>query len=119
MNNLEKLTEATILALQGKLNENKKVYEGVYVKDYIETFDDLYKSSWGSSVLKVLDDVRDAGLEEELMDWLEGFGPDENSPIDRVELNDIFMHHYNDVYEALGMDKDLLENKASNILTEK
>ena len=35
MNNLEKLTEATILALQGKLNENKKVCEGVY-KDLLE-----------------------------------------------------------------------------------
>lgn len=107
MNNMDRLVEATQLALQGKLN-NKKKCEGVYVKEYIETFDDLYKSSWGSSVLQVLDDISNAGLEDELMDWLEGFGPDENSPIDRTELNDIFMHNYEDVYNALGIDRKSL-----------
>lgn len=97
MNKKEKLTEATMLALQGKLNE-------VYVKEYIGTFDDLYQSSWGPAK-EILQHISDLGLEQECMDWLEDFGT-EDAPIDRTELNDYIWNNSEDLYDALGLDEN-------------
>ena len=89
------LTEATVKALTGKLEE-------VYTKEYISSFDELYDSSWGPAK-DVLKHISDLDLEEELMNWLEDFGSEDN-PIDRTELNDYIAFDTEDLYEALGLD---------------
>ena len=91
------LQEATALSLRGKLNE-------VYTKEYIETFNELYDSSWGPA-LQVLDKVSEADLEDDLMDWLEDLGTEDN-PIDRTELNDYIIFQSEDLYDALGLDEN-------------
>ena len=93
-----KLEEATIMALQGKLLENK--LDEVYTKTEITTFSELYDSSWGQA-REVLQEIADADKEEELMSYLEEFGTEDN-PIGRTELNDILAYDWKSVYDAIG-----------------
>ena len=97
LNNKDLLTEATARALRGKLNE-------VYIKEYVETFNDLYDNSWGPAI-EVLDHISELGLEDDLMNWLEDLGT-EDAPIDRTELNDYIIFQAEDIYEALGLDEN-------------
>lgn len=94
---LDKLTEATMRALRGKLDE-------VYIKQYVETFDELYDSSWGPAI-EVLDKIAENDLEDALMDWLEDLGT-EDAPIDRTDLNDYIIFQSEDIYDALGLDEN-------------
>lgn len=107
MNRNEKLTEATILALQGKLTENKRLrhkLDEVYIRNYIGTFSELYNASWGPAKV-VLDEISNADKEEELMNYLDGLGT-EDAPIDSVELNDMLALNYEDIYDTLGLDEN-------------
>ena len=97
MNKKDKLTEATSRALIGKLNE-------VYIKQYVETFDELYDSSWGPAI-EVLDKIAENDLEDALMNWLEDLGT-EDAPIDRTDLNDYIIFQSEDIYDALGLDEN-------------
>ena len=97
-----KLEEATILALQGKLLENK--LDEVYTKEEISSFSELYDSSWGQA-REILQEISDADKEEELMNYLEEFGTEDN-PIGRTELNDILAYDWESVFDALGLDED-------------
>lgn len=97
-----KLEEATILALQGKLLENK--LNEVYTKEEISSFSELYDSSWGQA-REILQEISDADKEEELMNYLEEFGTEDN-PIGRTELNDILAYDWESVFDALGLDED-------------
>ena len=97
MDKKDLLMEATARALRGKLNE-------VYIKEYVETFNDLYDSSWGPAI-EVLDRISELGLEDDLMNWLEDLGTEDN-PIDRTELNDYIIFQAEDIYDALGLDEN-------------
>lgn len=90
-----KLVEATVLALQGKLNE-------VYVKEYVGSFDELLNKSWGGAK-EILEHIQELGLEKQCMDWLDDMGT-EDRPVDITELNDYIVHHTEDLYDGLGLD---------------
>lgn len=93
---------------------SNKLQEGVYAVEYIGSFNELYESSWGQAV-KILDEIAEADKEEELMDYLEEFGYDEQNAIGRTELNDLLAFDWETVFEALGIsedeDEDLDESK--------
>lgn len=92
---------------------SNKLQEGVYAVEYIGSFNELYKSSWGQAV-SILDEISEAGKEEELMDYLEEYGYDEQNAIGRTELNDLLAYEWEMVFEALGIsedDEDLDESK--------
>lgn len=65
-------------------------------------FDILYENAWGQAV-KVLDEISDANMEEELMDFLEDLYPD---GADAVELNDLLAYDWEWVYSQIGMPID-------------
>lgn len=103
MNKKDKLIEATMLAMRGKLNE-------VYVKDNIVSFEDLYDNSWGQA-LDVLDDISNADLREEFMDYIEEYFAiqnegDENNPVGKNELNDYIAYEWKEIYKKLGLDEN-------------
>lgn len=101
-----KLTEATALAIQGKLTENKRLrhkLDEVYIMDDLG-FGELYDTSWGQAKL-VLDEIESAGKEDELMNYLDEFGT-EDAPIDRTELNNMLAFEWEDIYDALGLDEN-------------
>lgn len=62
----------------------------------------LYNNSWGQAV-EVLDEISKAGMEEELMDFLEDLYPD---GADAVELNDLLAYDWEWVYEQIGMETE-------------
>ena len=59
----------------------------------------LYENAWGQAV-EVLDEIADANMEEELMDFLEDYYPD---GADAVELNDLLAYDWEWVYSQIGM----------------
>lgn len=65
-------------------------------------FDDLYRNSWGQAI-KVLDEIRKWGREDDLMDYLEDCFPD---GADEVELNDLLSYDWDWVYSQIGMPID-------------
>lgn len=75
------------------------------IKQYYD-FDDLYKNSWGQAI-KVLDEIREWGREEDLMDCLEDCFPD---GADEVELNDLLAYDWEWVYSQIGMSMKDKEN---------
>lgn len=92
---------------------SNKLQEGVYAVEYISSFYDLYDSSWGQAV-RILDEIKEAGKDEELMDYLEAYGDSADTAIDRTELNDLLAFEWEQVYEDIGMpneDEDLDESK--------
>lgn len=62
-------------------------------------FEELYKNSWGQAI-DVLKEIRKAGMEEELMDYLEDYFPD---GVDDVALNDLLAYDWQWVYSQIGM----------------
>lgn len=66
-------------------------------------FYNLYDNSW-SGALQTLDDIKNADLEEEFMDYLEGlFGEEE---VEDTTLNDYIWFERDEIYEALGLDEN-------------
>lgn len=65
-------------------------------------FDRLYENAWGQAV-EVLDEISKAGMEEELMDFLEDLYPD---GADAMELNDLLAYDWEWVYEQIGMETE-------------
>ena len=53
-------------------------------------FDDIRKSAWGQSVA-VLDEIYKAGMQNELMEYLEDIF---NEGVDRTELNDLLAYDW-------------------------
>ena len=71
----------------------------------IDTFDELYKNSW-SGAIDTLNDIQNAGKEEELMQHLEEvFMFDEEIPSETT-VNDYLWHDREYVYEALGLGEN-------------
>lgn len=66
-------------------------------------FYNLYDNSW-SGARDTLDDIKNADLEEEFMDYLEGlFGEEE---VEDTTLNDYIWFERDEIYEALGLDEN-------------
>lgn len=73
------------------------------IKKEVGSFDELYNNSW-SGAIDTLDDIRNADLEEELMQHLEEVFIDDEPT--ETELNDYLWHDRSYVYEALGLDEN-------------
>ena len=71
-------------------------------------FDDIRKSAWGQSVA-VLDEIYKAGMQNELMEYLEDIF---NEGVDIVELNDLLSYDWEWVYSQIGMPSDVTERLA-------
>lgn len=66
-------------------------------------FSRLYDNSW-SGARQTLDDISNADLEEEFMQYLdEEFGADE---VGDTELNDFIWFERNTIYDYLGLDEN-------------
>lgn len=65
-------------------------------------FDDIRKSAWGQAV-EVLDEIYKAGMQNELMEYLEDIF---NEGVDRTELNDLLAYDWEWVYSQIGMPLD-------------
>lgn len=63
----------------------------------------LYDNSW-SGAKDTLDDIKNADLEEEFMDYLEGLFGDEE--VEDTTLNDYIWFERDEIYEALGLDEN-------------
>lgn len=66
-------------------------------------FYNLYDNSW-SGALQTLDDIANADLEEEFMDYLESLFGDEE--VEDTTLNDYIWFERDEIYEALGLDEN-------------
>ena len=75
----------------------------ITVKQEME-FDDIRKSAWGQAV-EVLDEIYKAGMQNELMEYLEDIF---NDGVDIVELNDLLAYDWEWVYSQIGMPLDAL-----------
>ncbi len=73
------------------------------IKKEIGSFDELYENSW-SGAIDTLDDIRNADLEDELMQHLEEIFFDEE--VGETELNDYLWHDRDNVYDSLGLDEN-------------
>lgn len=65
-------------------------------------FDILYEQSWGQAV-EVLDEISNANMEEELMDFLEDLY---SEGADAIALNDFLAYDWEWVYSQIGMPID-------------
>ena len=70
----------------------------------IDTFEELYKNSW-SGAIDTLDDIQRANKEEELMQFLEIYYADSETPSE-TDLNDLLWHDREFVYESVGLDEN-------------
>ena len=66
-------------------------------------FYNLYDNSW-SGARDTLDDIKNADLEEEFMDYLEGLFGDEE--VEDTTLNDYIWFERDEIYEALELDEN-------------
>ena len=71
-------------------------------------FDTLYNNSWGQAVM-VLNEIDEADMSEELMDFLEDLYPD---GADAIELNDLLSYDWEWVYSQIGMPSEAIERLA-------
>lgn len=68
-------------------------------------FDDIRNSAWGQAV-EVLDEIYKAGMENELMEYLEDIF---NEGVDITELNDLLAYDWEWVYSQIGMPLEATE----------
>lgn len=68
-------------------------------------FDDIRNSAWGQAV-EVLDEIYKAGMENELMEYLEDIF---NEGVDITELNDLLAYDWEWVYSQIGMPSEATE----------
>ena len=71
-------------------------------------FNDIRKSAWGQAVA-VLDEIYKAGMQNELMEYLEDIF---NDGVDIVELNDLLSYDWEWVYSQIGMPSEATERLA-------
>ena len=65
-------------------------------------FGRLYDNSW-SGAIQTLDDISNADLEREFMDYLEEIFGDE---VEDTELNDFIWFERDTIYDYLGLDEN-------------
>lgn len=67
----------------------------------INSFEQLYEQSW-SGARTVLNQIKEANKEEELMAYLDYVFEER---VDEIELNDYIWFECDDIYEALEMEE--------------
>ena len=65
-------------------------------------FNEILNTAWGQAV-DVLKEIQNAGMEDELMTYLEDIF---NEGVDRTELNDLLAYDWEWVYSQIGMPLD-------------
>ena len=108
--NTHKFTQDQVSQIiNSSLDTSKKLDEDLEVKEAVDFNDLLNNKCWGQAV-QILKKIEDAGLEDELMDYLEEIFDGE--PVDMTHLNDILAYDWEDVFEAIGMlsDDDINES---------
>ena len=65
-------------------------------------FNEILNTAWGQAV-DVLKEIQKAGMENELMTYLEDIF---NEGVDRTELNDLLAYDWEWVYSQIGMPLD-------------
>ena len=66
-------------------------------------FNELLNTAWGQAI-NVLNEIQNAGMEDELMNFLEDLYPD---AIDFVKLNDLLSYDWEWVYSNIGMPSEV------------
>ena len=72
-------------------------------------FNILYCNAWGQAIA-VLKEIQNAGMENELMGYLEDIF---NEGVDMTELNDLLSYDWEWVYSQIGMPSDVTERLAA------
>ena len=68
-------------------------------------FNEILNTAWGQAV-DVLKEIQKAGMEDELMTYLEDIF---NEGVDRTELNDLLSYDWEWVYSQIGMSSEATE----------
>lgn len=68
-------------------------------------FNEILNTAWGQAV-DVLKEIQKAGMEDELMTYLEDIF---NAGVDRTELNDLLSYDWEWVYSQIGMSSEATE----------
>lgn len=71
-------------------------------------FNEILNTAWGQAV-DVLKEIQKAGMEDELMTYLEDIF---NEGVDRTELNDLLAYDWEWVYSQIGMPSEAIERLA-------
>ena len=71
-------------------------------------FNEILNTAWGQAV-DVLKEIQKAGMEDELMTYLEDIF---NEGVDRTELNDLLAYDWEWVYSQIGMPSEATERLA-------
>ena len=71
-------------------------------------FNEILNTAWGQAV-DVLKEIQKAGMEDELMSYLEDIF---NEGVDRTELNDLLAYDWEWVYSQIGMPSEATERLA-------
>ena len=71
-------------------------------------FNEILNTAWGQAV-DVLKEIQKAGMENELMTYLEDIF---NEGVDRTELNDLLSYDWEWVYSQIGMPSEATERLA-------
>ena len=72
-------------------------------------FNEILNTAWGQAV-DVLKEIQKAGMEDELMTYLEDIF---NEGVDRTELNDLLSYDWEWVYSQIGMPSEATERLAA------
>lgn len=75
----------------------------IKVTDTIESFDDLQNRCWGQAI-SVLDEIYNAGKEDELLDHLEDVFFMAEPTI--TDINDYLAYDWEEIYDAIDMGED-------------
>ena len=67
-------------------------------------FDDLKNNSW-SGAIDTLETIEEHGMEDELMDFLEMYFADSETPTD-TEVNDLLWFESEWLFEQIGLNED-------------
>ena len=71
-------------------------------------FNEILNTAWGQAI-DVLKEIQKAGMENELMTYLEDIF---NEGVDRTELNDLLAYDWEWVYSQIGMPSEATERLA-------
>lgn len=78
----------------------------IHVKeDWYSDFNDLYYNRCWFGAKDTLEDIKNAGVEDEFMDYLTEVFLDEEV-VDMGELNDFIWFERDSIYEACGLDEN-------------
>lgn len=72
-------------------------------------FNEILNTAWGQAI-DVLKEIKNAGMEDELMTYLEDIF---NEGVDHTELNDLLSYDWEWVYSQIGMPSEVTERLAA------